>query len=286
MVRKEYADIVKQFPWLSNIHILDTKKGRNEVVKINEELKHIHYDHILDLHKNIRSVQLRKGLSGKLHAVNKRTLRRWLLVRKKINLLRIAPDIIGRYFETVKELDIKDTGLGATFGKTFIQSHIKKAAICPGSKHWNKRWPEEYFQELAKDLIEKGYQIEFFGSENEQDLVRSIAKTLPQDKVTDLCGKLTLAELPERIAECSFAITNDSGLMHVATATGIPTYAIFGPTVREFGFMPRSKNATVIENTGLDCRPCTTIGLEHCPKGHFKCMKEITPNVVFESILL
>jgi heptosyltransferase-2 len=72
--------------------------------------------------------------------------------------------------------------------------------------------------------------------------------------------------------------------MHIATAAGIPTIAIFGPTVKEFGFFPRAKNAIVLENKDLDCRPCTTIGLDHCPKGHFKCMREIEPNAVLEKI--
>jgi heptosyltransferase-2 len=88
----------------------------------------------------------------------------------------------------------------------------------------------------------------------------------------------------EKMSRASLAITNDSGLMHVAVALGIPTVAIFGPTVREFGFYPRAKHAHVIENSGLDCRPCTAIGREDCPKGHFLCMKAITPEIVIAQI--
>ncbi len=280
LVRKEYADIALQFPWVSEVIILDTSKGKEEIRKINQELQNRKYDHVLDLHNNIRSKLLRKNLGSKLHVINKRIFKRWLLVKSKINLLKNSPDIIGRYFETAKELNVLDTGIGTTLGIEKHSSGIKKAAICPGAKHWNKRWLPEYYAEVAKDLITKGYQIEFFGSADEKEYVSKIASQLPQGKVVNLCGEISLLDLPQRMAECSLGITNDSGLMHVANAAGVPTISIFGPTVREFGFYPRAKNAIILENKGLDCRPCTTIGLDHCPKGHFRCMKEITPEKI------
>lgn len=286
VVRREYADIVRLFPWISNIYILDTAKGTEEIQRLRSELQNNRYDHILDLHNNFRSVKVRKNLGGKLHIVNKRTFKRWLLVKTKINLLKNEPDIIGRYFETAQELGISDPGLGVTFDREHKKSSIKKAAICAGAKHWNKRWLPEYYLTVAKDLIAKGYHIEFFGSADENEYINTIALQLPHENITNLCGKLSLTELPERMAECSFAITNDSGLMHIAAAAGIQTVAIFGPTVRELGFIPRNKNVTVQENPNLDCRPCTTIGLEYCPKGHFKCMKEITPETVLKQIVI
>jgi len=282
VVKKDYAGIVQQFPWLSNIYTLDSSIGSEEIVQLKKELKKNNYDHILDLHNNFRSVKLRKGIGGKIRIINKRTFKRWLLVKTKINLLANEPDIIGRYFETAQELGITDTGKTMTLGKEFPRSQIKKAAICPGAKHWNKRWLPEYYVEVSKDLIAKGYQIEFFGSPDENEYVSEIASQLPEDRVTNLCGKISLGELPQRMAECSLAITNDSGMMHIAAAVGIPTISIFGPTVREFGFMPRNKNVRVLENNNLDCRPCTTMGLDHCPKGHFKCIKEIKPEIVVE----
>jgi heptosyltransferase-2 len=227
---------------------------------------------------------LRNSLGKEIHIINKRSFKRWLLVKTKINLLKSEPDIIGRYFETAKKLGVTDSGAGVTLGREFPHSQFKKAAISPGAKHWNKRWLPEYYFEVAKDLISKGYHLDFFGSAEENEYVSNIALQLPQNKVTNLCGKVSLAELPLKIADCSLAITNDSGLMHIAAAVGIPTIAIFGPTVRELGFMPRNKNVQVTENNDLDCRPCTTIGLDHCPKGHFKCMKQIVPEKIISII--
>ncbi|MDP4221137.1 MAG: lipopolysaccharide heptosyltransferase II [Bacteroidota bacterium] len=278
--KKEYTGILNLIPWLSTTYSLDTMKGAVAIADLQRILEANTYDHVLDLHNNFRSRKLCRVLRGKLHVINKRSFKRWLLVKTKVNWLRDEPDIIGRYFETAKGLGITDAGTAPSFGIEFHTSEQKKAALCPGARHWNKRWLPEYYLATAKDLIERGYHIEFFGSEDEREYCNSIATQLPADRIENLCGKISLAELPQRIAECSVAVTNDSGLLHIAAAVGLPTVAIFGPTVRELGFMPRNKNVSIIENMNLDCRPCTTIGLDNCPKGHFKCMKDLTPEMI------
>ena len=78
-------------------------------------------------------------------------------------------------------------------------------------------------------------------------------------------------------------ITNDSGPMHIATAFDVPTLAIFGPTTRELGFFPYGEGHRVMEVKDLPCRPCALHGGKKCPKGHFKCMRDISPDTVFEN---
>jgi heptosyltransferase-2 len=73
--------------------------------------------------------------------------------------------------------------------------------------------------------------------------------------------------------------------MHVSAAVGIPMIAIFGSTVKEFGFVPYHVRNLLLENNSLSCRPCSHIGLDKCPQKHFKCMKEILPNTVLENLL-
>src|SRR3954462_92534 len=88
VVKKEYAEIAQQFAWLTNIYSLDTTGGSTEIQKKKNELKKNTYDHILDLHNNFRSRNLRRGIGGKIHIIDKRTFKRWLLVKTKINLLK------------------------------------------------------------------------------------------------------------------------------------------------------------------------------------------------------
>jgi ADP-heptose:LPS heptosyltransferase len=79
-------------------------------------------------------------------------------------------------------------------------------------------------------------------------------------------------------------ISGDTGPMHIAEALNAPLIVIMGSSVREFGFYPSSEKSVVIENAGLSCRPCSHIGKEKCPKGHFKCMLEIKPEAVYNKI--
>jgi lipopolysaccharide heptosyltransferase II len=244
------------------------------------EIANAEYDVIIDLHNNLRSRKLTRGLKH-VSRVHKRTMRRWLIVKTKRNWMSGQPDVIGRYFEAASKLiDVSDDASAPKFTSSPAQSN--SIAICPGSKHWNKQWPVEYYIELAKQLSEQGYRIELFGSKQDQDVCSKIALAVPS--AIDHTGRLHLSDLPSALAKCSFAITNDSGLMHLASAVGLPMLSFFGPTVKEFGFAPRSPKATVLENVGLYCRPCTKIGLDHCPEKHFRCMKEITPEQAIVTI--
>lgn len=274
--KSEYVPLVRQMPGINDI--IEVQK---EVMsEARGEIADGEYDTIIDLHNNIRSHRLTRGLRH-VSSVHKRGLRRWLIVKTKRNWMRGQPDAVGRYFEAAgKLLEIGDDGSSPRF--PFSHSDTNRVAICPGSKHWNKQWPVEYYIELAAWLSERGYQIELFGSKEDQEVCGRIAQSVPS--AIDHSGKLSLGELPSSLAACCFAITNDSGLMHLASAVGLPTLTFFGPTVKAFGFAPRSGNATLLENEGLYCRPCTKIGLDHCPEKHFRCMREVTPEVAFVTI--
>ncbi|UCE05580.1 MAG: glycosyltransferase family 9 protein, partial [bacterium] len=86
---------------------------------------------------------------------------------------------------------------------------------------------------------------------------------------------LSLLESATLMNHCDLVLTNDSGLMHLATALKKKVVAIFGSTTEELGFFPYTTEHIVIQNNNLNCRPCSHVGRKKCPKGHFKCMKEI-----------
>ncbi|WP_295225325.1 glycosyltransferase family 9 protein [Seleniivibrio sp.] len=79
-------------------------------------------------------------------------------------------------------------------------------------------------------------------------------------------------------------ISSDSGPLHAAVALKKPTVGIFGSTTREFGFFPLFSGVRVVEDNSVECRPCDVHGLEACPKGHFDCMKRLTPDKVVEAL--
>ena len=104
------------------------------------------------------------------------------------------------------------------------------------------------------------------------------------EKIVNLSGKLKLLETAALISGASLVLANDSGIMHMATAVNTPVVAIYGSTVRELGFFPFRAESQVIENNKVKCRPCSHIGKKHCPKKHFKCMRDIQPEHVFKTI--
>ena len=101
----------------------------------------------------------------------------------------------------------------------------------------------------------------------------------------DLSNNNDLINLAVNMKNCKAVVCNDSGLMHTALAVGSRVVAIFGSTVKELGFYPYKGDNLVLENNSLSCRPCSHIGLEKCPKEHFKCMNEIKPKIVFKQML-
>ena len=226
---------------------------------------------------------LRRGLGKSIHVINKRAFQRWLLVKFKLNLLKNCPDVIGRYFETAASLGVKDSGVGPKLQVNAIRDK-NRIAIAPGSRHWNKSWPIENFVSVARELIAREHHIDLHGSNDDAAITKKIGSNLPAGHFTDFAGQLALREAAEKIGEASIMLSNDSGLAHVAEAVGTKVVAIFGPTVKQFGFAPRSADAIVMEIENLYCRPCTAIGLDHCPEKHFRCMTEIEPQQIIKEI--
>ena len=100
----------------------------------------------------------------------------------------------------------------------------------------------------------------------------------------NLAGKTTVRELMALLSVCGFLVTNDSGPMHIAAALGVPTLAIFGPTVPSFGYTPWGESNRIIEHPDLPCRPCDRHGPQVCPLGHHRCMTEIPASRVIAAL--
>ena len=144
-----------------------------------------------------------------------------------------------------------------------------------------KRWPVERFLQVAERLVESfDAKILLLGDAQDVELTEFIKQKL-SDSTIDLAGKLDLMQSACALNRADFAMTNDSGLMHMATALKKPVIAIFGSTVQELGFFPVGEQNLVIQNNELSCRPCTHIGKNTCPRRHFKCMMDISAEEVW-----
>ena len=152
-----------------------------------------------------------------------------------------------------------------------------------GASWPTKRWPVEYFAQLAVKFMNDGYAIAFFGSAPERELVEQCVceiNTLAQNSqlpIAVLTGELTLMQLAVALRKCAVLVTNDTGPLHIAVSQRVPTISFYGPSPVP-GFAPYN-NYSVVLKSALDCHPCRKW---QCPLGSLKCMYNIKPEIVYE----
>jgi lipopolysaccharide heptosyltransferase II len=293
LTKSEYADIIKYNPNIHKVIEVDNIINFKGLRELKKQLQANSYDLIADLHNNLRTFYLRLFFGGgvKFLKFKKYSLRKFLLVKFKINLLRNFPAIAQRYILTLnKLLGIESLNLnhppeiftsaeevkkaGSTLNGLTIPAGTKLICIVPGAKHFTKTYPAEYYAELINKFDNTKYSFLLVGRGNDKKNIDSIISSTGAN-VYDLCDKLSLLELTELMKKCDLVISGDTGPMHIAEAAGAALIMLAGSSVREFGFYPQTKNSSVIENNGLKCRPCSHIGRPSCPQGHFKCTREI-----------
>jgi len=150
----------------------------------------------------------------------------------------------------------------------------------PGAEYGPaKCWPIEYYGELANRLIDEGYQVWLFGSPKDQPSCAAILEIAPQ--TIDLSGKTKLVDVVDLIALCKLVVCNDSGLMHIAAATGRHVIALYGSSTPDY--TPPLTSTVDICYAGLECSPCFE---RNCPlkspAEHLQCLYDITVETVFE----
>jgi heptosyltransferase-2 len=304
LVRKEYTELIRYNKNLSRIVEFDAKTGFSGLRRLKKQFRAEHYDLVLDIHNSLRSRYLRILIGAKnVAVVNKRIFARTMLVKFKRNYYRGFVSVADRYIETVKKFGVQNDNVGlelhlpdevkARVAKRIATSGIdrnkKIIGFCPSAKHATKCWPQERFAELGIRLAnEYAAKIILVGGPADKERCSAIAGVINdrtgEGQAIDLSGELSLLETSAAMEWCTLIVTNDSGLMHVASAMKRKVAAIFGSTVREFGFFPVGAESIVVERTGLYCRPCSHIGRRTCPEGHFRCMNEIQVEEVAEAI--
>jgi len=153
--------------------------------------------------------------------------------------------------------------------------------LAPGSLWMTKRWPVESYAKVGAYFVAKGMKAVISGGASDKDVCSSLADSI--DGAVDTCGKLTLRQSAELYRRAEFVLTGDTAPQHIAAAMGSWVFALFGPTVREFGFWPYSERGVVIEEN-VNCRPCGIHGHQKCPEGTHICMKSITVEKVIDII--
>jgi heptosyltransferase II len=166
-------------------------------------------------------------------------------------------------------------------GSGAVPSAKRVIGVSPGAAYGTaKRWLPERFAEAAGTLATaRGASIALFGSKGERELCGEVAQLLNGHQVINYAGQTTLAQFIDLASGCELFLTNDSGSMHIASALGVPTVAIFGAT-DDSTTGPTGPNARVVRHP-VDCSPCL---LRECPIDH-RCMTGVSAERVVQEAL-
>lgn len=285
--KQRFADILHDHPKVNKIISLDEKgrhRGLRGLLLFLHGLPKCRYDAIIDLQDNLRSRVINFCLNGirKVKA-SKGPWRRRMLVRAKRNVGK-GRTVLQNYLEAVARAGIPNPkGQPRLYPNPVALPELPTGdfiVLAPGANRMTKRWGG--YQSLLEKLAEQGYRVVTTGTAGDRIETGYLAASSGGQTI-DLCGRLDLPQLAEVLSRARLVVANDTGTMHVAEAVGRPVIAIFGPTVRQFGFAPWRPESRVVE-AEVACRPCSLHGTQQCPQGHFKCMKLITPIMVLNEI--
>ena len=156
-------------------------------------------------------------------------------------------------------------------------------AIAPGAAFGNaKRWPAEYVVQVANAKIQQGWKVWLLGSPDDTPVLEEIHAATNNQAVI-LGGQVSLAEKLDLLALSSIVISNDSGLLHVGAALDKPVIAIYGSTTPTFT-PPLTEKGMILQVDNLACRPCFQRSCPLTGTAELKCLKDIAPQQVLNSI--
>ncbi|MER0438704.1 glycosyltransferase family 9 protein [Emticicia sp. W12TSBA100-4] len=266
--KKQFKVLVENNPFIDKYFLLE--KSLNPFIKT---LQSEDYDYVIDLHNNLRTSIIKLRLGKKSFSFDKLNFKKLLLVNLKINQMPEV-HIVDRYLETVKDLGINNDLKGLDYfipEKDKVQINESYVAYAIGGQHYTKKLPTNRIIEVCQKINGK---IMLLGGKEDSQAAHEIEKVLG-DKIINACGKYNLNQSASLVLQAEYVITHDTGLMHIASALKKKVISIWGNTVPEFGMYPYLTEFKIIENKELSCRPCSKIGYNKCPKGHFKCMNDL-----------
>ena len=288
LTKAVYKDLLCANPCVDRVLLFDPQQGLRQTL---HTLRQTRYDVVVDLHRTLRSRLLSYGVMAQRKLTYaKRTVRRALLVHLGWNTLRAMTPVPELYAAPLRylgmtaplpPLEMHLTPESQDTMRTYVRQRLPHSvqqpllAVAPGARWPTKRWPVERFAAVAQELAQaQRAAVVVLGGAEDVALAQELCQRLCVP-VLDSTGKLSLMHTAALLQQCHLLLSNDSGLMHMATALRVPVVAIFGPTVQEFGFYPFKAYAQVM-STDLPCRPCSTKGSVRCPRGHHQCMQQVT----------
>jgi ADP-heptose:LPS heptosyltransferase len=273
LTKKSMKAVTEANPYVDQFHYFD-----KDLSATIQELKAIKFDYIIDLHKNLRSLRIRKVLGVPYLSYNKLSVEKFLLTKFGVNRM---PDchISKRSVDTLAPLGVVYDGKGLDY---FVSSGVSQPVFFPdgyvalviGASYFTKKLPLESLKALCS-LIP--HPIVLVGGKEEVADGEALSAIDPS-RIVNTCGAYSLQESALLVSKARLVISHDTGMMYIACAYDKNIIAIWGatsPALQVEPFMPDNTSARVFQSIvpDLSCQPCSNFGTNTCPKGHFNCMK-------------
>ena len=248
------------------------------------------YDTVIDLQRKVKSWFVRKLLrpdhdyiypkrrKERLEAVSRRSKKIPETIQHTIELYNdIITQMGGNPIADRPHINLTKSDLARH------RSALKQIFIAPGASFENKNWGYDRFAHVAENLINN------HGAQVKWAVVGSDLKYCQDMKSFDparfeLLVDLSIDQLISVMTSCDVSLSNDSGLMHLATAVGLPVVGVFGPTHQSLGFAPKGIFSKIVE-VDLPCRPCSLHGGKKCYRDTRYCFDQITPGAVTDALI-
>ncbi len=293
LTKEPFAPLLSANPRLNQVITLQAGES---LPALAGRLRRERFTHVLNLHGSLRTRGLRFLVPARWSGYRNHRLAREILIRTKRNLYPRDLPVPERYFDAARALDVRPDGEPPEF---FLEESSRQQAdnwiggrftgtspliaVAPGAAHRTKQWPVEYWEDLVQRLTARGFNVVVVGGPDDRVLGDSVARR-GGGAAANAAGSFGLQGTGALLARSHLLLSGDTGVMHMATGVNTPVIALFGPTVRAFGFFPYSRKAVVLERD-LDCRPCTAWGTERCPLGHHRCLRDIPAAEVEEVVM-
>ncbi|WP_423908573.1 lipopolysaccharide heptosyltransferase II [Candidatus Spongiihabitans sp.] len=267
--------------------------------KIGRQLRRSNFDHAIVVPNSFKSAlvpwfakiprrtgylgEQRWGLLNDIRILDRRVMP---LNVQRFVALGLPKSSTANAVETLQSTDLPKPALavnrelvGETAARFKLQTDAPVLALCPGAEYGPaKQWPAAHFAEVANAQLAQGWRVWLFGSDNDRQIAARINQ-LCQRRCADLAGRTSLGEAIDLMSLAKYAVTNDSGLMHIAAAVGCHVIAIYGSSSDAFT-PPLTEHCDCL-TLRLECSPCFQ---RECPLDHLNCLNQLMPKKVLDII--
>ncbi|WGL58490.1 glycosyltransferase family 9 protein [Pigmentibacter sp. JX0631] len=315
ITKKLAAQFYQEDKRLKKIITVNKKSGLkkiNSIFEIAQDISDLNLDMLLVPHKSITTslivyfakVKEKVGYNDTALSMVYSQLRSF--VKEKHECLRcldIAPEslISNKIKENLLKLSrpvLKESNNLVVFiekNPKFLHNKQEFFIVSPGSVWATKKYPAKHFAKLIEEILNlnKNLFCILAGGKQDYDDVQNVLSNIENKllltRVLETASYLPLQEFTNLVAKSAFVIANDSSPVHIASGFNIPILSIYGPTSWTFGFYPTSEKSIYLNykdsnNNLLPCHPCSPHGTKQCPKKHFKCMEELSPYILLQSV--